>query len=104
MTDAGQLTLAPADVLADAVAWRRKNPEAFEYFVKVALDDIARGFPPSADYCGHCLRRSGLLTRSKGSPVVFNDHLTSSLARLCKREYGIPFATRRAYSDTWGQG
>jgi hypothetical protein len=96
-----QLTLAPADPLADAVAWRQKNPEAFSYFLQVALDDIERGFPPSSDYCGHRLRRSGLLTREKGSPVVFNDHLTASLGRYCKREFGIPFATRDRIADHW---
>lgn len=95
-----QLTMT-VDPLADAVAWRRENPEAYAYFVQVARDDIAAGFPPSADYCGHRVRRSGLLARKPGSPVLFNDHLTSSLARLVKREQGIPFATRRAYSDTW---
>jgi len=98
---ADQLALG-VDPLADAIAWRDQNPEAFSYFLNVALNDLDRGFHPSADFCGHMVRRSGLLTRRPGEPVVFNDHLTSSLARLLKREYGIPFATRAAKSDGWG--
>lgn len=90
------------DPLADAIFWRDENPEAFAYFLKVALNDLDRGFRPSADFCGHMVRRSGLLRLKSGEPVVFNDHLTSSLARLLKREYGIPFATRAAKSDGWG--
>lgn len=99
--NAAQLPLT-LDPLADATAWRDANPEAFAYFVAVAYDDMERGFHPSADFCGHMVRRSGLLTREKGAAVVFNDHLTSSLARLCKRDYGIPFATRAASVDGWG--
>jgi hypothetical protein len=34
-------------------------------------------------------------------PANINDHLTSSLARLLKREHGIPFATRAARVDGW---
>lgn len=97
----GQLELG-VDPLADAIAWRLEHPQAFAFFLQVARDDMAAGFPPSADYCGHRLRRSGLLTRESGSPLVFNDHLTSSLARLCKREFGVPFQTRAAKSDGWG--
>jgi hypothetical protein len=95
-----QLTLT-VDPLADAVAWAREHPEAFFLFLETAREDVANGVHPSADYCGHVVRRSGLLSRENGSPVVFNDHLTSSLARLCKREYGIPFATRKAAVDGW---
>ena len=95
-----QLSLG-VDPLTDAINWRDQNPAAFAYFVSVAWEDMERGFPPSSDYCGHRLRRSGLLTRKAGEPVVFNDHLTSSLARLCKREMGIPFATRAARVDGW---
>jgi len=98
-----QLTMTGIDPLADAIAWREKNPEAFEYFLAVARDDMAEGYQPSADFCGHMVRRSGLLTREKGSPVVFNDHLTSSLARLCKRDYGIPFRMREAWADKGGK-
>lgn len=89
------------DPLADALDWRAKNPDAFAYFLSVATNDMKHGIPPSADFCGHMVRRSGLLTRKPGSPVVFNDHLTSTLARLCKRDYGIPFKTREAAVDRW---
>ena len=41
------------------------------------------------------------LTRRTGDPVLFNDHLTSSLARLLRREHGIPFSTRQARVDGW---
>jgi hypothetical protein len=99
MTD--QLHLQPVDPIQDAIAWRERHPEAFAYFLQVAREDMARGIQPSADFCGHMVRRSGLLIREKGSPVVFNDHLTSNLARLCKREYGIPFQTREAAADRW---
>jgi len=97
---AEQLALR-VDPLQDALSWRDSNPEAFDYFVMVARQDIVRGFQPSADFCGHMVRRSGLLTRKKGEAVVFNDHLTSNLARLCKRELGIPFNTRDAAVDRW---
>jgi hypothetical protein len=58
------------------------------------------------DAYGHLLRRPHLaarlgLTRRRGDPVLFNDHLTSSLARLLKREHGIPFSTRQAAVDGW---
>jgi hypothetical protein len=95
-----QLTLG-VDALADAIAWREHNPEAFAFFLEVARNDMRTGMHPSADFCGHMVRRSGLLTRKDGEPVVFNDRLTSGLARLCKREYGIPFSTRRARADEW---
>lgn len=100
MTD--QLTLT-VDPLTEAKNWREAHPEAFAYFLQVARDDVARGFPPSADFCGHMVRRSGLLTREKHSPVVFNDHLTSALARLCKRDYDIPFQTRESWFEKGGK-
>jgi len=90
-----QLTLDP---LADAIYWREHNPEAADYFIDVALRDMRNGVQPSSDFCGHMVRRSGLLTR-KGSGPVFNDHFTSNLARLYKRELGIPFKTREAAAD-----
>ena len=95
-----QLSLR-VDPISDAIAWRVNNPEAFAYFLHVARVDVANGVQPSADFCGHMVRRSGLLTRKAGEPVLFNDHLTSNLARLCKREFGIPFQTREAAADRW---
>ena len=100
-----QLTMT-VDPLADAIAWREKNPEAWQALVRWSLQDTAAGVRPSMDAYGHLLRRPHMahrlgLKRSIGSPVLFNDHLTSSLARLLKREHGIPFETRQARVDSW---
>jgi hypothetical protein len=98
-----QLTLDP---LTDALAWRRRNPVAWSALVAWSLEDVAAGVRPSMDCYGHLLRRPHMarrlgLKRMPHDPVLFNDHLTSSLARLLKREYGIPFETRKARSDSW---
>ena len=50
-----------------------------------AKEDVANGVRPSMDAYGHLLRRPHMaarlgLTRRSGEPVLFNDHLTSSLA------------------------
>lgn len=100
-----QLTIT-VDPLADAIAWKRNNPEAYRALVMWARADEAAGIRPSMDAYGHILRRPHIaarlgLQRQHLSPVLFNDHLTSSLARLLRREFGIDFATRRAASDTW---
>ena len=97
-----QLTLT-IDPLQDAIWWRDHNPEAADYYVEIARRDVRNGIQPSSDFCGHMVRRSGLLTR-RGSGPVFNDHLTSALARLFKRELGIPFNTREAAADRMGVG
>jgi len=102
----GQLELCGVDPLADAVAWKRANPEAYRALVLWAKEDVANGIRPSMDAYGHLLRRPHLaarlgLTRRTGDPVLFNDHLTSSLARLLRREHGIPFSTRQATVDGW---
>lgn len=102
----GQLELCGVDPLADAIAWKRANPEAYRALVLWAKEDVANGIRPSMDAYGHLLRRPHLaarlgLTRRTGDPVLFNDHLTSSLARLLKREHGIPFPTRQARVDGW---
>lgn len=102
-----QLTLG-VDPLADAIAWRRKNPEAWEALVAWAKADVANGIRPSMDAYGHLLRRPHManrlgLARMLGDPVLFNDHLTSSLARLLKREHAIPFETRQARVDEWSE-
>lgn len=88
------------------VAWKRRNPEAYRALVLWAREDEAAGIRPSMDAYGHLLRRPHMaarlgLERRTGDPVLFNDHLTSSLARLLKREHGIEFATRRARADSW---
>jgi hypothetical protein len=90
----------------DALAWKRANPEAYRALVLWAKEDVANGVRPSMDAYGHLLRRPHLatrlgLTRRTCEPVLFNDHLTSSLARLLRREHGIPFSTRQARVDGW---
>jgi hypothetical protein len=102
----GQHELCGVDPRADAVAWKRANPEAYRALVLWAKEDVANGVRPSMDAYGHLLRRPHMaarlgLTRRTGEPVLFNDHLTSSLARLLRREHGIPFATREARVDSW---
>lgn len=101
-----QLTLTGVDPLSDAISWKRENPEAYRALVMWARADVAAGIRPSMDAYGHILRRPHIasrlgLKRQHLSPVLFNDHLTSSLARLLKREHGIPFATREAAADRW---
>ncbi len=71
-----------------------------------AKEDVKNGVRPSMDAYGHLLRRPHMaaklgLTRRTGEPVLFNDHLTSSLAPLLKREHDIPFETRQARVDSW---
>ena len=103
MSDQLELSVDP---LADALAWKRRSPEAYRALVLWAKEDVANGIRPSMDACGHLLRRPHMasrlgLTRRTCDPVLFNDHLTSSLARLLRREHVIPFVTRQARSDTW---
>lgn len=100
-----QLTLG-VDPLADAIAWRRKNPAAWDALVQWSRADVKAGIRPSMDAYGHLLRRPHManrlgLQRMLGDPVLFNNDLTSSLARLLKREHGIPFETRAARVDSW---
>lgn len=106
MSASGQLTFIGVDPLGDALDWKRRHPEAYRALVLWAREDVANGVRPSMDAYGHLLRRPHMssklgLTRRAGEPVLFNDHLTSSLARLLKREHNIPFATRAAAVDTW---
>lgn len=103
-----QLELTAVDPLADAVAWRRANPDAYAALVLWAKEDMLNGVRPSMDAYGHLLRRPHMaarlgLTRRTNDPVLFNDHLTSTLARLLKREHGIPFETRKAGVDGWNR-
>ena len=100
-----QLALG-VDPLADAIAWAKRNPDAYAFLVRLAYEDTARGIRPSMDAYGHILRRPHIarrlgLTRSDREPVLFNNNLTSSLARLLKREHGFAFATRAARVDEW---
>ena len=98
MSDQLALTLDP---LQDAVHWAEHHPDQLAFVLDVAREDMRNGIHPSADYCWHRLRRSGLVTRKPGEPVVLNDRMTSSVARLLKRDFGIPFATREAAVDRW---
>jgi hypothetical protein len=103
---AEQLALSGVDPLSDAIAWKREHPEAYRALVLWARADVEAGIRPSMDAYGHILRRPHIaarlgLRRRTGDPLLFNDHLTSSLARLLKREHGIPFATRAARVDEW---
>ena len=57
------------------------------------------------DAYGHLLRRPHMaarlgLTRRAGEPVLFNDHLTSSLAHLLRREHGLLPLTATADWET----
>jgi len=105
--ETSQLTLT-VDPLQDAIAWTRQNPEAYRALIQWSLDDMAAGIRPSMDAYGHVLRRPHMAARlglrRSGPNLLFNDHLTSSLARLLKREHGIPFATRAARVDGWAEG
>jgi hypothetical protein len=98
-----QLTLT-CDPLQDAIHWAEHHPDQLEFVLEIARADMLNGVHPSADYCWHCLRRSGLVVRKAGEPVLLNDSLTSSVARLLKRDYGIPFSTRSAKVDGYGVG
>ena len=103
---AEQLSLAAVDPLSDAVNWKRAHPEAYRALLAWARADVAAGIHPSMAAYGHILRRPHIaarlgLRRHEGDPLLFNDHLTSSLARLLRREHGIPFATRAARVDEW---
>ena len=74
--------------------------------VSLAYEDTMRGIRPCMDAYGHILRRPHIarrlgLTPRLGDPVLFNNNLTSGLARLLKREHGFDFATRAARVDGW---
>jgi len=45
------------DPLADAVAWRRKNPQTWLWMVECARDDVAQGYRPSVALYVEILRR-----------------------------------------------
>jgi hypothetical protein len=101
------LVHSKVDPLADAIAWREKNPAAWDAIVKWASDDMDAHIHPSMDAYGHALRRPHWahklgLKRILGDPVLFNDHLTTSLARLIMRDHPtIKFPIRKARVDSW---
>lgn len=95
------------DVLADAIAWTRKNPEAWEAVVAWAHEDHAAGTRVSTRAYACILRRphfSSLLglRRMGRDPVLVNDHVTAGLARLLKRLYpDLDVDLRDRVSDHW---
>ncbi len=95
------------DVLADAIAWTRKNPEAWEAVVAWAHEDHAAGTRVSTRAYACILRRPHFaallgLQRMPGDSVLINDHMTSGLARLLNRLYPqLEIPTRKADVDTW---
>ncbi len=106
-------TQAPAqlalgvDPLADVLAWRRKNPEAWDAVVTWAHQDRAAGIDPSTRMYCCILRRphfAGMLglRRMAGDPVLVNDHESSGMARLLNRDYpDLKCPTRKAWADGW---
>ena len=103
MSDQLSLTVDP---LGDAVSWRRLNPDAYAALVRWCREEIAAGGRPSIDAYGHVLRHPYIarhlgLVRMAGDPVLFNNNLTSGLARLLKRDEGLEIPTRAARVDGW---
>jgi hypothetical protein len=102
----GQLVLGVVDPLADAVAWTRRNPVAWRVLAGWARRDADNGVRPSTRLYLCLLRhpffsRELGLERMPGDAMLVNDHLSSSLARLLKRDFGIEVPTRSAHVDSW---
>lgn len=102
----GQLTLG-VDPLADAIAWSRENPDAWQFIVDLAHADRARGIAPSTRYYCCVLRRpehsTRLGLRRCSKSLLVNDHLSSSMARLLNRQYpALKCPTREAMADRMG--
>lgn len=105
MTPGGQLELTAPDPLADAIAWKRKNPSGYAMLIDLARTDVANGARPCIDLYVNILRRphfASLLGLRRSSPSLLIDNtLRADLARLLRREYGFQFATRKAKADQW---
>lgn len=100
-----QLTLT-VDPLADILAWKRANPEAWQFVVDLAHEDRARGIAPSTRYYCCVLRRPEHARRlglERGqAPVLVNDHLSAGMARLLNRLYPeLRCPVRAARVDSW---
>lgn len=100
-----QLSLT-VDPLADVLAWKRRNPDAWRFIVDLAHQDRARGIDPSTRYYCCVLRRPeharrlGLERCSES--LLVNDHLSSGMARLLNRLYpDLRCPTRAARVDAW---
>lgn len=99
-------TLPNVDPLADAVAWREKNPYAYEMCLFWAREDQKEGNRPSIKLYFELLRRPWMarqlgMVRSDVQ-FVLNNNLHSQVARLINRECkDVHFPTREAKSDRW---
>lgn len=104
-----QLTMQAVDPLADVLAWREENPEAWRAVVEWAHADRAAGVDPSTRMYCCILRRPHFgvrlgLRRMNLDPVLVNDHVSSGMARLLNREYpDLRCPTRKATVDGWGR-
>lgn len=102
MTPDGQLAFDDEQLLG-AITWRKKNPDAWDFLVYLALRDVANGARPCIDLYVNILRRphfAGLLGLQRcSSSVLINNNLRAELARLLRREHGLEFATRKSVSD-----
>lgn len=102
MTPDGQLAFEDEQLLA-AIAWKRRNPDAYRELVLWAREDEANGARPSIALYVELLRRPWFANklRLSRSDVQFlvNNTLRAELARLLKRDYGFEFALRKSMSD-----
>ena len=93
------------DTLADAVAWKKKNPHAYQQLVTWAFFDKKHGERPSIGLYAELLRRPHFANklRLQRSDVSFlvNNNLRADLARLLNREYKLGFPTRKSIADVW---
>ncbi len=105
--NASQLALT-VDPLADAIAWKRRNSDAWNLIVDWAHRDHNSGAQVSTRTYVAVLRRPWLaelvgLKRMPGDPVLLNDHISAGLARLLRRQYPyLNIPTRKAVADGWG--
>ena len=91
------------DRLIDAVTWRADNPVAFAQVVEWHDEDVRHGGQPCIDLYGHLLRRPwfahklGLLPSDES--YLVNNSLLAAVARLCNRDHGCEFPTRKSRLD-----
>jgi hypothetical protein len=103
-----QMTLpAPKEkrgTLADAIAWRDKNPDAYDQVVEWAHIDAAVQGYCSMDAYAVALRSPAIARRLglRRSDAVyrFNNNLKAPMQRLILRDYPrLPFRTRASGAD-----
>lgn len=109
----GQLSLdsLTVDPLADAIAWKSENSEAYAQVVEWANDDYIAGTRPAIDLYFNLLRRPHFARKlgvhRMDAVVLVNNNLRSQVARLIAREFphlgdrrrGFEF--RKSTSDSW---